>query len=81
MPHHLRIGYGHASIAVTTRVRGIAVEVALGKSDELPRKCAVNADTITTIPKRSLAKRIGMLSPEKRAQLDDAVRFALGLDA
>ena len=36
---------------VTTRVRGIPVEVALGPKDGMPRECVVNLDTVTTIPK------------------------------
>jgi len=42
---------------VTTRIRGIPVEVRLGIEDGLPNSCVVNLDTITTIPKRSLSER------------------------
>ena len=34
-----------------------------------------------TIEKELLVECAGALSPEKTAQLDDALRFALGLDA
>ncbi len=64
---------------VTTRVRNIPVEVPLGPSDGLPRDCAVNLDTITTIPLSILTERITLLPPEKLRALNDAVRFALAL--
>jgi mRNA interferase MazF len=65
---------------VTTRVRGIAAEVPLGSAEGLPRACAANLDSITTIPKASLKQYISVLDPSKLAQMDGALRFALGLD-
>jgi mRNA-degrading endonuclease toxin of MazEF toxin-antitoxin module len=35
--------------------------------------------SITTIPKRLLARRLAGLAPEKIAAVDRALRFALGL--
>ena len=67
-------------VPVTTRVRDIPVEVALGREEGLPRRCAANADAITTIPKRTLREYAGVLDGEKVAALDAAVRFALGLE-
>ena len=64
---------------VTTRVRGIPSEVRLGRSDGLPRACAANLDTITTVPKQILTRRITALEPGKIAAVDRAARFALGL--
>jgi len=68
-------------VPVTTRVREIPVEVPLGREEGLPRPCVANADIITTIPKDSLAEYAGVLGPEKLAALDQAMRFALGLEA
>ena len=64
---------------ITTRVRRIPTEASLGRADGLPRRCAANLDTITTIPKRMLTGRLTVLSPERRAAVDRALRFALGL--
>jgi mRNA interferase MazF len=64
---------------VTTRIRRIPTEVALGRPEGLPRRCVVSLDTVTTIPKRILARRITALSPPKLAAVDRALRFALGL--
>ena len=65
---------------LTTRIRGIPTEVRLGAEDGLPRECVVNLDTITTIPKASLAERIAILSTEKLVTVEQALRFALGLE-
>lgn len=71
-----------ASVAVaevTTVIRDIPVEVKLGKDDGLPKPCVVNLDTITNIPKNQLKRKISLLSPEKIAQINIAIKFALGL--
>jgi mRNA interferase MazF len=65
---------------VSTQIRGFAAEVRLGKSEGLPKTCVINVDALTTIPKRALATRIGALTSTKQQQLDDALRFVLGLD-
>jgi mRNA interferase MazF len=64
---------------VTTRVRGIPVEVALGPKDGMPRECVVNLDTVTTLPKDALRERLTVLARPKMAAVDAALRFALGL--
>jgi mRNA interferase MazF len=66
---------------ITTRIRGIPVEVELGKTDGLPRTCVVNLDTITTISKSSLRDRLTSLSYDRMAEVKDALRFALGMEA
>jgi mRNA interferase MazF len=64
---------------LTTRVRRIPTEVELSRGDGVDRRCVVNLDTLTTIPKRSLATRLTTLAPGKLAAVDRALRFALGL--
>src|SRR5713226_4224534 len=64
---------------VTTRIRGIPVEVALGPKDGMPRECVVNLDTVTTIPKDALRERLAVLSRSKTTAVEEALRFALGL--
>jgi mRNA interferase MazF len=64
---------------VTSRVRRIPTEVTLGRDDGLPRACVANLDTITTIPKAVLTRRLTTLSAERVAAVDRALRFALGL--
>ena len=67
-------------VPVTTRVRDIPVELKLGRAEGLPRACVANADTVTTIPKAAVSEYAGALDHDKLAALDEAIRFALGLD-
>ena len=64
---------------LTTRVRGIPTEVPLDRSDGVPKACAVNLDTITTIAKSLLGSRLAGLTPAKMTSVDRAIRYALGL--
>ncbi|MCJ7785510.1 MAG: type II toxin-antitoxin system PemK/MazF family toxin [Desulfobacterales bacterium] len=64
---------------VTSTIRGIPVEVELGREDGLPKKCVVNLDTIVTIRKDLLIERIAILRDEKIEQLNSAIKFALSL--
>jgi mRNA interferase MazF len=64
---------------ITTRIRRIATEVALGREDGLPRACVANLDTITTIPKALLNHRLAALTPAKLAAVERALRFAVGM--
>lgn len=63
----------------TTTIRGFAAEVKVGRREGL-RPCAINCDWLVTIPKVDLLEVAGTLSGRKLQQLDDALRFALGLD-
>ena len=64
---------------VTTRIRGIPVEVPLGPDDGLPMESVANLDDITTMPKSRLESRITTLSDEKIQAVEQALRIALGL--
>ncbi len=64
---------------VTTNRRRIPVEVDLGPGDGLPKSCVVNLDSIVTIPKTHLEQCIVLLRPEKVKQIEEALRFALGM--
>ncbi|MEX2208983.1 MAG: type II toxin-antitoxin system PemK/MazF family toxin [Myxococcota bacterium] len=64
---------------VTSRARHIPTEVALGRDDGLPRACVANLDTLTTVPKSVLTRKLSSLSAERVAAVDRALRFALGL--
>jgi len=64
---------------VSTVIRGISSEVALGKRDGMPRACVINTDNLVTIPKNMLESRIVALSSMKLEALDAALQFSLGL--
>jgi mRNA interferase MazF len=66
---------------VTTRIRRIPTEVALGPGEGLPKRCVANLDVVTTIPKQALTQRVSTLTAEKVAAVDRALMFALGLSA
>lgn len=65
---------------ITRTIRGIASEVNLGIDQGLPEACVINCDTIASIPTAVLDEhRTGILDLEKRAALDRALRYALGI--
>ena len=65
---------------VSRRIRGISTKVPLGPEDGLPTICAVNLDSMTTIPKDALERHIASLATDKIQAVDSAIRFALGLE-
>ncbi len=73
---------GQVTVApVSGRIRGIPAEVPLGPEDGLPRRCAVNLDSMTTIPIVALQRHIASLHIEKIQAVDTAIHFALGLES
>jgi len=71
----------HVTVAPLSRtIRDIPSEVLLEASDGVPRRCAINLDSIGTIPKSLLRARICALDSEKMRRVRDAIRFALALD-
>ena len=65
---------------ITTTIRAIPTEVGLGRTDGMPADCAANFDNIQTVQKRRLEERITRLSPDKLADADAAIAFALGME-
>ena len=65
---------------ITSTIRNIPVEVLLDERDGLPQKCATNLDTITTIRRAILTKRICSLRSDKVEQINKAIKFALDLE-
>ena len=63
---------------ITTTIRHIPIEVALGKAEGLPRKCVVNCDNQRTVPKARLVEKISRLRPGRIAEVKRAVGYALG---
>ncbi|MFN2158034.1 MAG: type II toxin-antitoxin system PemK/MazF family toxin [Anaerolineae bacterium] len=77
------IGFLHAlTVApITSTIRDIPSEVVLTPEDGLFTECAANMDNIQTVPKHKLGSMIAYLSSEKMEQANQAIAFALGLDA
>jgi mRNA interferase MazF len=66
-------------VEITTRVRNLETEVALGVREGLPRRCVANADNLHTVPKSLLDARIGTLGAIKARALDAAIKLSLAL--
>ena len=64
---------------VTTRIRGLAVEVPIG-DDQMPlsRPSVVNCDGLHTIRISALAGRVGVLNEATIQQICRSVAYALG---
>lgn len=71
---------GKVTVApITTHVRGIQTEVSVGPADGLPRQSVVDCDSLATIPKNWLKRRMSFLSTAKIKAVNDAIKFALEL--
>jgi mRNA interferase MazF len=66
---------------VTTRIRGIPVEVTLSEDDGMPRPCVVNLDSLVTIARSRLERPLARLEPDRMKAVEAAIRFALDLSA
>ena len=58
-------------------MRGIPVEVSLGRREGLRRKCVVNLDNTHVVPKACLKARIGALSSQRAPEVKRALGYAL----
>ena len=67
---------------VTRTIRAIPSELPLGRGHGLRAASVANCDTLQTIQKASLGPRpIGRLTPLELLELDEALRYALGIRA
>lgn len=67
-------------VPLTTRVRGIASELRLDRSDGMVKLCVANFDHVQTVPKNNVGDFITRLSTERMDQARAALLFALGFD-
>ena len=65
---------------ITSRVRGLSVEVPVGKDQGLDHDSVVNADNVQTVPVEALGPFIGMLTPLQERLLARAIRNAFDLE-
>jgi mRNA interferase MazF len=65
---------------ITRTIRGIRSEVELGPEHGLPEPCVISCDNVITIPLDDLdGEPVGHLDEITRAQLDQALRYALDI--
>jgi mRNA interferase MazF len=62
---------------VTTTIRGIPVEVALGRAEGLKQKSVANLDSVHVVAKASLRSRIGTLKASRAREVKRAMGWAL----
>jgi mRNA interferase MazF len=65
---------------ITSTVRGLSTEVALGAANGLDGECVASCDNVTTIPKAALGRQIGVLLDRQEQALSDAIRAAFDLE-
>ena len=65
---------------ITTTIRGLSTELALGTDNGLQDRCVVACDHVTTIPVAALGQQIGRLLDHQEPALSDAIRAAFDLD-
>lgn len=70
----------HVTVAlITTRIRGIGSEVAVGRANGLEHESVVSSDNVTTIDRSRIIKQIGSLLPGQEIDLARAMEHAFDL--
>jgi len=65
---------------ITSRIRGLSTEVAVGRPNGLDHHSVVSCDNITTVPADQLLGQIGFLLPDQEELLTGAIVAAFDLD-
>lgn len=65
---------------ITSTVRGLRSEVAVGVRNGLDHECAVNVDSVATIPRDLLIRPLGALLQDQERDLTRAFREAFDLE-
>lgn len=63
---------------ITTVIRGLPSEVAIGREDGMSRECVISLDNIRTVPKALLTERITQLDGAKLDAVCAALNRASG---
>ncbi len=63
---------------LTTTIRGVDTEVAVGPDDGVPRDSAVILLDVRPVPAALLVERLTILSPARMRAVCDALAFATG---
>jgi len=65
---------------ISSTIRGIPSEVALGVEDGMRQPCAANLHNVITVSQQVLGRRLTELSPRRMREVCAALAFALGCD-
>ena len=66
---------------ITSTIRGVPSEVALGPDDGMKVACAVNLHNVVTVPQAGLGRRVAQLDASRMRDVCAALAFALGCEA
>jgi mRNA interferase MazF len=64
---------------VTTTIRRIPVEVAVGRAEGLPRSSVANLDNVHAVAVARLKERIGALPADRAMEVERALGYALDI--
>jgi mRNA interferase MazF len=62
---------------ITSTIRGVPSEVALGTEDGMKQPCAVNLHNVVTVARDGLGRRVTQLGTERMRDVCAALAFAL----
>jgi mRNA interferase MazF len=65
---------------IFTRGQSLITQVAIGPDEGMKHDCWIVCDNLVSVQKTELTQVIGSLSRTKQAELDYALRIALGID-
>ena len=63
---------------ITSTIRGIPQEVALGKREGISKRSVANLDNLHVVPLSLLTRRLGALAPSRAWKVKRALGYALG---
>jgi mRNA interferase MazF len=65
---------------ITSTIRGLSTEVAVGPVNGLDHRCVISCDNIVTVSASALGRLIGHLLPAQEVALTAAIQAAFDLD-
>jgi mRNA interferase MazF len=65
---------------ITSTIRGVPSEVALGVEDGMRQPCAANLHNVVTVAQSVLGRRLAQLSSRRMREVCAALGFALGCE-
>ena len=65
---------------ITSTIRGLSTEVAVGPINGLDHDSVVSCDNIVTVPASALGRHLGYLLPAQELELTTAIHAAFDLD-
>jgi mRNA interferase MazF len=65
---------------ITSRIRGLSIEVRVGQRNGLEVDSVINCDNVATIDARLVGRAIGVLQPDQEDALARAIVMAFDLD-